>query len=190
MADDTLLKELLQETETKMQRAVEVTRHDLSSVRTGRANPGLVEKIEVDAYGSRMPLQQVATVTAPEPRLLVIAPWDKNVIPAIERAILKSDLGLNPANDGIVIRLPVPALTEETRKHLVRNVHKRVEEGKVAVRNVRRDAIEHLRHMKKEGEVGEDDEKRTEEHVQKLTDRYIHEHDAVQRAKEQELMEV
>src|SRR5438067_2727506 len=190
MADDSLLKELLHETETKMQRAVEVTRHDLSSVRTGRANPGLVEKIEVDAYGSRMPLQQVATVTAPEPRMLVIAPWDKTVIPAIERAILKSDLGLNPANDGIVIRLPVPQLTEETRRNLIKLVHKRIEEGKVAVRNIRREAIEHLRAFKKDGDVAEDDEKRTEDQVQKQTDRCIHDLDHLQKAKEAELLEV
>jgi len=190
MPDDDLIKELLRETETRMQKSIEVTRHDLAGIRTGRANPGLVEKVEVEYYGSRLPLTQVATVTAPEPRLLVIAPWDKQVIPAIERAILKSDLGLNPASDGNVIRLPVPQLTEETRRNLIKLVHKRIEEGKVAVRNIRREAIEHLRAFKKDGEVAEDDEKRTEDQVQKQTDRCIHDLDQLQKAKEAELLEV
>jgi ribosome recycling factor len=190
MADEEILKELLHDTEGRMQKAVEATRHDLTSVRTGRANPALVEKLEVDAYGSRMPVMQMGSVTAPEPRLLVISPWDKTVIPAIERAIRKSDLGLNPSTDGNLIRIPIPALTEETRKNLIRVVHRRVEEGKVAVRNVRRDAIESLRHWKKDGDIGEDEEKRAEEQVQKLADRYVEGHDALQKAKEHDLMEV
>ena len=134
--------------------------------------------------------QHYARALAPEPRLLVIAPWDKQVIPAIERAILKSDLGLNPASDGSVIRLPVPQLTEETRRNLIKLVHKRIEEGKVAVRNIRREAIEHLRAFKKDGDVAEDDEKRTEDQVQKQTDRCIHDLDHLQKAKEAELLEV
>jgi ribosome recycling factor len=190
MPDDDFLKELLRDAEDRMHKAVEVTRHDLSSIRTGRANPGMVEKVEVEYYGSRLPLTQVATVTAPEPRMLVISPWDKQVIPAIERAILKSDLGLNPSSDGNLVRLPVPSLTEETRRNLIKHVHRRIEEGKVAIRNVRRDVIEDLRSLKKEGDIAEDDEKRTEESVQKLTDRFIHEQEVLQRAKEQELMEV
>jgi ribosome recycling factor len=190
MADESIAKELLRDTETRMQKAVEATRHDLLGIRTGRANPGMVERVEVEYYGSRLPITQVATVTAPEPRLLVIAPWDKNAIPAIERAILKSDLGLNPSSDGVVVRLPVPQLTEERRRSLIKTVHQRVEEGKVAVRNVRRDAIEHLRAFKKDGSIAEDEEHRTEDAVQKLTDRLIHDHDQLQKAKEQELMEV
>lgn len=190
MADGELMKELLRDTEARMQKSIEATRHDLQSVRTGRANPALLERVEVDYYGSKLPLPQVATVTAPEARMLVISPWDKGALPAIERAIMKSDLGLNPSSDGAIIRLIIPQLTEETRKNLIRNVHKRIEEGKVAVRNIRRDAIEDLRALKKGGDIGEDEEKRTEGEVQKITDRLIHELDALQKAKEQELMEV
>lgn len=190
MANEDLLKDLIKDAETRMKKAIEATRHDLQAIRTGRANPALLERVEVDAYGSKMPLPQVATVTAPEPRMLVIAPWDKSTMPAIERAIQKSDLGLNPSSDGSVVRLIIPQLTEETRKNLIKQVHKRVEEGKVAIRNIRRDVIEHSRTMKKNSEIGEDDEKRTETDVQKITDRYVHELDAVQKAKEEELLEV
>jgi ribosome recycling factor len=190
MANGELLKELLRDSESRMQKSIEATRHDLQAIRTGRANPALLERVEVDCYGSKMPLPQVATVTAPEARMLVVAPWDKGVLPAIERAIMKSDLGLNPSSDGSLIRLIIPQLTEETRRGLIRNVHKRIEEGKVAIRNIRRDAIEDLRALKKGGDVGEDEEKRTEGEVQKLTDRYIHELDQMQRSKEQELLEV
>lgn len=190
MPDDDVLKTLLRDTEVRMQKTVEVTRHDLAAIRTGRANPAMVEKVEVEYYGQRMPLNQVATVTAPEPRMLIIAPWDKSSLSAIERAIQKADLGLNPGNDGNVVRLPVPALTEESRKNLIKVVHKRVEEGRVSLRNVRRDAVEHLRKLKKDGEVGEDDEKRTETAVQTLTDRHTHAMDDLQKAKEHELMEV
>ncbi len=190
MADEAQLKELLRDAQTRMQKAIEATRHDLQAVRTGRANPALLERVEVEYYGSRLPLPQVATITAPEPRLLMVAPWDKSALPAIERAILKSDLGLNPSSDGNVIRLVIPQLTEETRRQLIRQVHRRIEEGKVAVRNVRRDVIEHLRALKKNHEIGEDDEKRLEAEVQKLTDRFIHELDVMQKNKEEELLEV
>jgi ribosome recycling factor len=190
MANEDLLKELLRDSESRMKKAIEATRHDLQAIRTGRANPALVERVEVDYYGSKMPLPQVATVTAPEPRMLVISPWDKGALPAIERAIQKSDLGLNPSSDGTIVRLLIPQLTEETRKGLIKNVHKRVEEGKVAIRNIRRDAIEHLRTYKKNGDIGEDEDKRTEVDVQKLTDRHIHDLDAIQKSKEEELLEV
>src|SRR6185503_2202329 len=150
---------------------------DLQAIRTGRANPALLERVEVDYYGSKMPLPQVATLTAPEARLLVISPWDKGALPAIERAIMKSDLGLNPSSDGSVVRLVIPQLTEETRRNLIKNVHKRIEEGKVAIRNIRRDVIEDLRALKKGGDVGEDEEKRTEAEVQKHTDRFVHDLD-------------
>jgi ribosome recycling factor len=190
MADVELLKELLRDGDSRMQKSVESTRHDLQSIRTGRANPSLVERVEVDAYGSKMPLPQVATVTAPEPRMLIIAPWDKSMLPAIERAILKSGLGLNPSSDGIIVRLVIPALTEETRRNLIKQVHKRIEEGKVAIRNIRRDGIEDLRALKKDGDIGEDEEKRTEGDVQKLTDKYVHQLDEMQKHKEEELLEV
>lgn len=190
MANEERLKELVKDADSRMKKAIEATRHDLQAIRTGRANPALLERVEVDAYGSKMPLPQVASVTAPEPRMLVISPWDRGTLPAIERAIMKSDLGLNPSSDGSVVRLVIPQLTEESRKNLIKQVHKRVEEGKVAIRNVRRDAIEHLRTMKKSGEIGEDEEKRTEGEVQKLTDRHVHELDSVQKSKEEELMEV
>jgi ribosome recycling factor len=190
MAHEELLKELVRETETRMKKSIESTRHDLQSIRTGRANPSLLERVEVEYYGSKMPLPQIATVTAPEARMLVVSPWDKGALPAIEKAIMKASLGINPSSDGTVIRLIIPQLTEETRRNLIKQVHKRIEEGKVAVRNIRRDAIEDLRGLKKGGDIGEDEEKRTEGEVQKLTDRFVHDLDAVQKAKEEELLEV
>lgn len=187
---DDLLKELLHDGDVRMQKAIEATRHDLQAIRTGRANPALLERVEVDYYGSKMPLPQLATVTAPEARMLIVSPWDKGALPAIERAIQRSDLGLNPSSDGTLVRLIIPQLTEETRRNLIKNVHKRVEEGKVAIRNIRRDLIEDLRSLKKSGDIGEDEEKRTEAEVQKITDRHIHELDSVQKTKEAELLEV
>lgn len=190
MANEDLLKELVSDAESRMKKAIEATRHDLQAIRTGRANPALLERVEVDAYGSKMPLPQVATVTAPEARMLVISPWDRGVLPAIERAIQKADLGLNPSSDGTIVRLIIPQLTEETRKNLIKQVHKRIEEGKVAIRNIRRDVIEQSRTLKKNSEIGEDEEKRTEGEAQKLTDRYVHELDSIQKSKEEELLEV
>jgi len=190
MAHEELLKELLRDTEARMKKAIEATRHDLQAIRTGRANPSLLERVEVEHYGSKMPLPQLATVTAPEARMLVVSPWDKTALPAIERAILKASIGLNPSSDGTIIRLLIPQLTEETRRNLIKQVHKRIEEGKVAIRNIRRDAIEDLRGLKKGGDIGEDEEKRTEGDVQKITDRLVHELDAVQKTKEEELLEV
>jgi ribosome recycling factor len=190
MAEEELFKELLNDAEVRMKKTIEATRHDLQTIRTGRANPALLERVEVDYYGSKMPVTQVATVTAPDARMLVVAPWDKSALPAVERAIQKSDLGLNPSSDGTVIRLIIPQLTEETRRNLTKNVHKRIEEGKVAIRNIRRDVIEGLRSMKKSGDISEDDEKRMEGEVQKLTDRFVSVLDETQKAKEEELMEV
>lgn len=190
MAETELLKELLSDAGHRMQKAIEATQHDLQTIRTGRANPQILDRVEVDYYGSKLPVNQVANVSAPEPRMLVITPFDKSSVPAIERAILKSDIGLNPNSDGQVIRLIIPQLTEETRKNLIKQVHKRVEEGKVAVRNIRRDIIEDLRSLKKSGDIGEDEEKRTEGDVQKLTDRHVHELENVQKSKEEELLEV
>jgi ribosome recycling factor len=190
MADADAVKTLLKDTGVRMEKSIEATRHDLQSIRTGRANPSLLDRVEVEYYGSKMPLSQVATVSAPEARMLVIAPWDRGALPAIEKAILKSGLGLNPSSDGIIVRLLIPQLTEETRKGLIKQVHKRIEEGRVAIRNIRRDVIEQLRTLKKNGDIGEDEEKRTEAEAQKLTDRWVHDLDGMQKTKEAELLEV
>ena len=189
MADD-MLSEVLGETERKMAKAVEVLRHDLATIRTGRASPALVDRLHVAYYGSEMPLNQVAGITTPEPRLLLIQPWDKSAISAIEKAILKSELGLTPSNDGNVIRIVLPQLTEERRRNLVKVVHRRVEDGRVAVRNVRREAHDDLREMRKENMLTEDDLKQAEVRLQRLTDRFIAEDDRVGQQKEAEVMEV
>jgi ribosome recycling factor len=173
-----------------MGKAVEALRRDLATVRTGRANPALVEHIRVDYYGTPTPLQQLATVAVPEARLLTIQPWDKGSLGAIEKAIQKSDLGLTPNNDGSIIRLVIPQLTEERRKELVRVVHKKVEEGRVAVRNIRRDAHSMLRELLHEKEISEDQERNAQEDLQKVTGRFITEADNVGNDKEQELLEV
>jgi ribosome recycling factor len=144
----------------------------------------------VEYFGSRLPINQVANISVPEPRMIVVSPWDKKALPALEKAILKSDLGMTPNNDGSVIRLVIPQLTEERRREMTKVVGRKIEEGKVSVRNIRRESIEDLRGLKKEGEIAEDEEKRTEEQVQKVTDRFIYELDVAHRAKEAELMEV
>jgi ribosome recycling factor len=189
MADDQL-NETITDADRKMAKAVDVLRHDLATIRTGRASPALVERLHVDYYGSEMPLNQIAGITIPEARQIVIQPWDKGAISAIEKAIMKSELGLTPSNDGNVIRITLPQLTEERRRDLVKLVHRRVEEGRVAVRNVRREAHEQLRALRKDNKATEDDLKQGEVRLQKLTDRYIHDADEVQRAKEAEVMEV
>lgn len=173
-----------------MIKAVESAQHDFSTIRTGRANPILLEGIQVEYYGSKMPINQLAGVSAPEPRLLVVAPWDKAAISAIEKAITSSDVGMTPQSDGNVIRLQVPYLTEERRKDFIKALHKKSEEHKVAVRNVRRDTNERLKDLEKKHEISEDDNRRTQEQVQKLTDKYIEKIDELARAKEVELMEV
>jgi ribosome recycling factor len=190
MAAEEFLGELLKEMEEKMQKSLEATRRELSTIRTGRANPSLLDRLEVEYFGARMPVNQVGNISVPEPRMIVISPWDKKALAPIERAIMKSDLGLTPNNDGNVIRLMIPQLTEERRRDMTKVVGRKIEEGKVSVRSVRRDAIEDLRSLKKEGEIAEDEEKRTEEQVQKITDRFIYELDVAHRAKEAELMEV
>ena len=177
-------------TERKMKRAVEALQHDLSSVRTGRASPALLERVNVDYYGSPTPLNGVATISVPEPRLLLIQPWDKKLLPVIEKAIQKSDLGLTPSSDGNVVRLPIPALNEERRRDLVKQVHKRVEEARVAVRNCRRDAIDELRKGEREKQVSEDEVKRAQERLQKLTDGFISQVADVGKRKESEVMEI
>jgi ribosome recycling factor len=185
-----MIDDVYQNTERKMHRAVEVLQHDLGAVRTGRASPALLEKVQVDAYGAAMPLSGLATITVPEPRMLVIQPWDKKMLPAIEKAIQKSDLGLTPNSDGSVVRLSLPALNEERRRDLVKLVHKRVEEARVAVRNCRRDAVDDLRKAEKEEHLPEDQVKRGQDRLQKLTDEQIRQVDEVGRRKEGEVMEI
>ena len=185
-----MIEDVLADSQDRMKKAVEALQRELASIRTGRARPSLVDHVKVDYYGSTLPLNQVATVAAPEARLLTIQPWDRQALSAIEKAIQKSDLGLTPSNDGHLIRLAIPPLTEERRRELARVVHKKVEEGRVAVRNVRRDSLEHLRRLQKDEHVPEDEEHRAQERLQKLTDRFIGEVDRLGQEKEAELLEV
>jgi len=173
-----------------MGKSVENCRHELATVRTGRASPRLLDRLMIDYYGAETPLKQLANVAAPDVRLLTLTPYDKNSIGLIEKAIMESDLGLTPNNDGNVIRLQIPELNEERRRDLVKVVHGVAEEGKVAVRNIRRDVMHDLRELKKEGEVGEDDERRAEGELQKLTDGAATDIDAALTAKEEEILEV
>lgn len=173
-----------------MQKAVEAAQHDYQGIRTGRANPALLDRISVEYYGSTMPVNQVATISVPEPRQIVIAPWDRAAIPHIERAILKSDLGITPMSDGNVVRLNIPSLTEERRRDLIKQLHKKAEEHRVAVRNIRRDANEDMKRQEKASEASEDDVRRGQEQTQKLTEKYIEQIDRLTKAKEEELMEV
>jgi len=185
-----MVKDVLSEVEARMAKAVEVLRDDLVTIRTGRASPALVERLMVDYYGTPTPLKQLATISAPEPRLLTIRPWDPSVLSAIEKAILKSDLGLTPSNDGHIIRLVIPRLTEERRRDLVRLVGRRVEEARVAVRNCRRDGLSDLRELEKEKLISEDDFYRGRDELQKLTDRFIEQINEIGKKKEAEIMEV
>jgi ribosome recycling factor len=182
--------ETLKEADQKMRGAVSVTREELASVRTGRATPAILSRITVDYYGAPTPLNQLASFSVPEPRLLVIQPYDRNSMSQIEKAIMQSDLGLTPSNDGQLIRLPFPPLTEERRKDLIRLVHQRAEEGRVAVRNVRRHAKEELERLEREHTISEDDLSRAEKELQKHTDQHVAEIDELLAGKEKELMEV
>lgn len=182
--------EELLDAEEKMGKALQVTREELSVIRTGRASPRLVERIDVDYYGSKVPLNQIAGISVPEARMLVITPYDRSALSAIEKAILASDLGINPSNDGTIIRLTFPPLTQDRRKDLIKVVRERAEEGRVSVRNIRRHAKEHLEHREKDGEMSEDDLRRHEKDLQRVTDKFIAEVDEVVAAKEQELKEV
>ena len=185
-----MIEELLKETEERMEKAVEALRENLKTIRTGRASPSLVERLPVEYYGALTPLNQLATISAPEPRLLTIRPWDPNALADIEKAIMKSDLGLTPSNDGKIIRLVIPRLTEERRQELVKVVGKRVEEGKVAIRNIRRDAIEDLREMESEKLISEDEFYRTKDEVQEITDKFVTKIDEIGRDKEKEILEI
>jgi ribosome recycling factor len=180
----------LAEAADKMQKAVTHVKEELATIRTGRAAPALLNRVTVDYYGTSVPLNQLASITVPEPRLLTVQPFDKNAISSIEKAIQSSDLGITPSNDGNVIRLAFPPLTQERRKELVKSVHHRVEEARVAVRNVRRHSKEELEKLEREHAISEDDLKRAEKELQKLTDQHVAEVDEIQRHKEQELMEV
>ena len=185
-----MIEDTLKSAEHRMQSAVAALDREMNAARTGRARPALVEGLKIDYYGTPTPLNQVAAINAPEPRMITITPWDKGQLGTIEKAILKSDLGLMPTNDGNIIRLAIPALTEDRRKELVKVVHKKTEDGRVAVRNVRRDSLEELRKLQHDKEISDDDERRAQERLQKLTDRYIAEIDKHGHAKEQELLEV
>ena len=182
--------ELLADARERMKKSVENCRHELATVRTGRASPHLLDRLNVDYYGAETPLQQLSQVAATDARLLTLTPYDKNAIGLIEKAIMESDLGVTPSNDGNVIRLQIPELNEERRRELVKVVHGVAEEGKVAIRNIRRDVMHDLRELKKEGEIGEDDERRGEADLQKRTDAATEEIDAALKAKEDEILEV
>jgi ribosome recycling factor len=186
----TALDDILKTAEHKMSRAVEVLTNDLQSVRTGRASPTLLDRIHVDYYGSPTPLNGVANISAPDPHMVVVQPWDRSMLGPIEKAIQKSDLGINPTNDGQVIRLVLPQLTQERRKDLVKQVHQRAEEARVAVRNCRRDALDHLRKAEKDGGVSTEDERRAQDRLQKLTDQFVKRVDDVSKKKETEVLEV
>jgi ribosome recycling factor len=184
------LEELLAQTEARFRKAIDALKHDVSSVRTGRAAPSLVETLQVEAYGTDTPLIQLAAISAPEPRQIVIQPWDKGLIKSIEKAITNSDLGMAPSNDGNLIRLNIPALNEERRRDLVKVLHKKVEEGRVEIRTLRRHSHEEMKAKEKSSGVTTDEVKRAEAQLQKLTDRYILMADEIGTAKEKEILEV
>ena len=184
------VKTLLTQNEEKMDKTIEALKRDLASIRTGRASTTLLDRISVDYYGTPTPVKQVANVSAPEPRLITIVPWERKMLGDIERAILKSDLGLNPNNDGTMIRLEIPQLTEERRKELSKKVSKDAEDSKVVIRNIRRDANDAIKKMEKKKEITEDDSKEAQENIQKLTDKKIKLIDEIKATKEQEVMEV
>jgi ribosome recycling factor len=190
MATESLIDELLEDAGERMVKSLESAQHEFSTVRTGRASPSLLDRVTVDYYGAMTPLNQLATISAPEARLITIQPYDKSSIKAIEKAINESDIGLNPSNDGNVVRLVVPELTEERRRELVKVVRNLAEEGRVAIRNVRRDTMHQLRELKSEGEASSDDEHRAEVELQKLTDGRISDLDNVLKAKEEEILSV
>lgn len=189
MSDETI-EMLLQDADERMKKSVENSREKLGTVRTGRASPALLERVQVDYYGTSTPINQMANIAAAEARLLTISPYDKTSLPAIEKAIQDSDLGLTPNNDGNVVRIQIPELTEERRAEMAKQVRHLAEEGRVAIRNIRRDTMHELKQLRSDGDVGEDDEKRGEDDLQKLTDRHIGEIDTLLEHKESDLLEV
>jgi ribosome recycling factor len=178
------------EAQSQMDKSIEALRREFNSVRTGKASPALLDMVRVDAYGSKMPLNQVASVSAADPRLLVVQPWDKNLMGDIEKAIRTAELGLNPANDGTIIRVPIPALNEERRREMVKTLHKLAEEGKIAIRHARQEANKEIKRRQGEHEMSEDDARRETDRIQKLTDEYIVKVDHLLKSKEEEVMEV
>jgi ribosome recycling factor len=184
------IEELVQDATRRMDRSVESAQHEFNTLRTGRASAALLDRIQIDYYGARTPLKQLATINAPEPRLLTVQPFDPSSLPTIERSIQESDLGLTPSNDGKMIRLPIPQLTEERRRELVKVARQMAEDGRVAVRNVRRDVMHHLKELVDNGEVGSDEERRAEDRVQKLTDGHTQKIDDLLKRKEEEILEV
>ena len=184
------IEDFLADAKRRMDKSIEATHHEFNSIRTGRASPGLLDRITIDYYGTPTPLKSLASISAPEARLLVVQPFDPGAIKNIERAVQESDLGLTPSNDGKVVRLPIPALTEERRKDLVKVVRRVAEDGKVAIRNVRRDVMQHLKELVVNGEVGDDEERRAEQQVQKITDDHTKSIDDLLKVKEAEIMEV
>jgi ribosome recycling factor len=180
----------LKDVKARMEKALEAVRREFGSVRTGKASPALLEHVRVEAYDTQMPLEQLSTISAPEPRLLVVQPWDKNLMGTIEKAIRSSDLGLNPSNDGSVIHVPIPPLNEERRQELVKVLHKMAEEGRVSIRNARRGANDEIKIKMKESEISEDQGHRMLDQIQELTDEFVAKIDALLKAKEQEVMEV
>jgi ribosome recycling factor len=185
-----MIDDLLTDAGRRMDKSVEAAQHELNTVRTGRASAALLDRVNVDYYGTATPLRQLATINVPEPRMLTVQPFDPSSIKAVERAIQESDLGLTPSNDGKIIRLPIPQLTEERRKELVKIVRGLAEDGRVAVRNVRRDVMHHLKDLVRDGDVGDDEERRAEDRAQKLTDEHVHRIDELLKRKEEEIMEV
>lgn len=185
-----MVKETIRQAEEKMKKSIEAFRRELAGVKAGRATPALLDKVHVEAYGTSMPVSQVANISAPDSKTLVIDPWDKSTIKAIEKAILTSDLGLNPNNDGKIIRLVLPPLTEERRRELVKLIHKRAEEERVVIRNLRREANDEIKKAEKNKEISEDEAKRAQDEIQKLTDKSVKEVDQILAAKEKEIMEV
>jgi ribosome recycling factor len=184
------IEDFLADAKRRMDKSIEATHHEFNSIRTGRASPALLDRITIDYYGTPTPLKSLASISAPEPRLLVVQPFDPGAIKNIERAVQESDLGLTPGNDGKVVRLPIPALTEERRKDLVKVVRRVAEDGKVAIRNVRRDVMQHLKELVVNGDVGDDEERRGEQQVQKITDDHVKSIDDLLKVKEAEIMEV
>ena len=185
-----MIEELVKDAQRRMNKSVESTQHEFNTVRTGRASAALLDRVAVDYYGQPTPINQLATLNVPEPRTLTVQPFDPSSMDAIERAVLESDLGLVPSNDGKIMRLPIPALTEERRKELVRVVRQLAEDGRIAIRNVRRDVMSDLKELARDGEVGSDDEHRAEDRVQKITDGFIETVDELLKKKEEEILEV
>ncbi len=188
--ESTSVEDVLASADSRMKQSSEILRRDLNSLRTGRATPALLESLTVDYYGVSTPLSHISTITAPEARLIIVQPWDKQALREIEKSLLKSEMGLNPSNDGSVVRVPIPPLSQERRKDLVRVLKRKVEDGKLAVRNVRRDGLEHLRTMERNKNISQDDNRRAQEQLQKTTDSYVAQIDQVSASKETEIMEI